>query len=58
MASPPNVGPAPHSYTAYILAGFREARPDLDLDRALTPAGFAPSDWPRRCASPDSTRPS
>ena len=39
MALPPNVGPAVNSYTAYILAGFREARPDLDVDRVLTPAG-------------------
>jgi hypothetical protein len=41
MTLPPNLGPAVNSYTAYILAGFREARPDLDVDSVLTPAGLA-----------------
>ena len=41
MVLPPNLGPAANSYTAYILAGFREARPDLDVDGVLTPAGAA-----------------
>lgn len=40
MALPPNLGPAANSYTAYILAGFREARPDVDVDGVLTPAGL------------------
>ncbi len=38
MALPPNLGPAANSYTAYILAGLRDARPpDLDIDSVLTP---------------------
>ncbi|MDF1898711.1 alpha/beta hydrolase family protein [Mycolicibacterium smegmatis] len=40
MALPPNLGPAANSYTGYILAGFREARPDIDVDSVLTPAGL------------------
>ncbi|WP_441959969.1 alpha/beta hydrolase family protein [Mycolicibacterium houstonense] len=40
MVLPPNLGPAANSYTAYILAGVREARPDLDVDSVLTPAGL------------------
>lgn len=40
MLLPPNLGPAANSYTGYILAGLREARPDLDIDRVLTPAGL------------------
>lgn len=40
MALPPNLGPAANSYTAYILAGFREARPDIDVNSVLTPAGL------------------
>ena len=40
MALPPNTGPAANSYTGYILAGVREARPDLDIDSVLTPAGL------------------
>lgn len=39
MTLPPNVGPAANSYTAYILAGLRDARPDLGIDGVLTPAG-------------------
>jgi Prolyl oligopeptidase family/Secretory lipase len=44
MALPPNLGPAANSYTGYILAGVREARPDLDIDSVLTPAGRAAVD--------------
>lgn len=40
MALPPNLGPAANSYTGYILAGFREARPDIDVNSVLTPAGL------------------
>jgi acetyl esterase/lipase len=40
MVLPPGLGPAANSYTAYILAGLRDARPDLDIDRVLTPAGL------------------
>lgn len=40
MLLPPNLGPAANSYTGYILAGLREARPDLDVDSVLTPAGL------------------
>ncbi|WP_458318328.1 alpha/beta hydrolase family protein [Mycolicibacterium brisbanense] len=40
MALPPNLGPAANSYTAYILAGLRDARPDLDINSVLTPAGL------------------
>ncbi|WP_090515721.1 prolyl oligopeptidase family serine peptidase [Mycolicibacterium neworleansense] len=40
MALPPNLGPAANSYTGYILAGVREARPDLNIDSVLTPAGL------------------
>ncbi|WP_059018707.1 lipase family protein [Mycobacterium sp. M26] len=36
---PAELGPAANSYTAYILAGLREANPDLDIDSVLTPAG-------------------
>ncbi|OMC33831.1 lipase [Mycobacterium sp. GA-1841] len=39
MALPPNLGPAANSYTGYILAGLRDARPDLDIDSVLTLAG-------------------
>lgn len=40
MALPPSLGPAANSYTGYILAGLREARPALDIDSVLTPAGM------------------
>ncbi len=40
MALPPSLGPAANSYTGYILAGLREARPDLGIDSVLTPAGL------------------
>lgn len=39
MRLPPELGPAANSYAAYILAGFREAHPDLDVDSVLTPVG-------------------
>ncbi|KAA0103491.1 S9 family peptidase [Mycolicibacterium sp. P1-5] len=35
----PEVGPIANAYTAYILAALREARPDLDIDSVLSPAG-------------------
>lgn len=40
MALPPELGPAANSYAAYILAAFREARPDLDVDSVLSPQGL------------------
>jgi len=39
MVLPENLGPIASAYTAYILAGFGEARPDIDLDSVLTQAG-------------------
>ena len=36
----PELGPIANAYTAYILAALREARPDLDIDGVLTPAGL------------------
>jgi hypothetical protein len=39
-ALPPDLGPAANSYLSYILAGFREARPDIDVNSVLTPAGL------------------
>lgn len=36
----PDLGPIANAYTAYILAALREARPDLDVDRVLSPAGL------------------
>ncbi len=44
MALPPDLGPAASSYTGYILAGFQEARPDIDVNSVLTPAGLAAVD--------------
>lgn len=44
MAVPPNMPPVANAYTAYILAALREARPDLDLNSVLTPAGQAAAD--------------
>jgi dienelactone hydrolase len=44
MAVPPNLDPVANAYTAYIVAALREARPDLDLDRILTPAGRSAAD--------------
>lgn len=40
MTLPPSLGPAVNSYTAYILAGFNEAHPELDVASVLTPAGL------------------
>jgi hypothetical protein len=40
----PDLGPIANAYAAYILAALREARPDLRLDAALTPAGRAAAD--------------
>ncbi len=37
----PEVGPVASAYTAYILAGLRDARPDLDIDSVLSPEGLA-----------------
>ncbi|WP_245233900.1 S9 family peptidase [Mycobacterium sp. PS03-16] len=39
MVLPPELGPAANSYAAYIVAGFAEAHPELDVDGVLTPAG-------------------
>ena len=36
----PELGPVANAYTAYILAAFREARPDLDINSVLTPEGL------------------
>lgn len=36
----PELGPIANAYTAYILAALREARPDLDVNRVLSPAGL------------------
>ncbi|OBG91299.1 lipase [Mycobacterium sp. E136] len=44
MAVPPKLGPVANAYTAYIVAALREAHPELDLDRILTPAGRAAAD--------------
>lgn len=44
MAVPAQLGPVANAYTAYIVAALREARPDLELDRILTPAGRAAAD--------------
>ncbi|MUL45100.1 prolyl oligopeptidase family serine peptidase [Mycobacterium sp. CBMA293] len=41
MVLPENLGPIASAYTAYILAGFREARPDIDVNSVLTGAGLA-----------------
>lgn len=36
----PELGAVANAYTAYILAALREARPDLDVNRVLSPAGL------------------
>lgn len=36
----PELGPGVNVYTAYILAGLRDARPDLGIDTILTPTGL------------------
>lgn len=53
MALPPNLGPAANSYTGYILAGLRDARPDLDINSVLTPAGRAAVDKAEVLCKPD-----
>jgi hypothetical protein len=35
----PELGPIANAYTAYIVAALREARPDLNIDSVLSPAG-------------------
>lgn len=42
MVLPPGLGPIASAYTAYILAGFRELRPDVHS--VLTPAGLTAAD--------------
>lgn len=42
MVLPPGLGPIASAYTAYILAGFRELRPDVNS--VLTPAGLSAAD--------------
>jgi hypothetical protein len=37
---PAALGSAANSYAAYILAGFREARPDINVNSVLSPAGI------------------
>jgi hypothetical protein len=44
MTVPPNLDPIANAYTAYITAALREARPDIGIDGALTPAGRAAAD--------------
>jgi hypothetical protein len=39
MALPPEIGPFINAYSAYILAAFTYARPDVGVDGVLTPAG-------------------
>jgi hypothetical protein len=39
MALPAEIGPFINAYSAYILAAFTYARPDLRVDSVLTPAG-------------------
>jgi hypothetical protein len=36
----PELGPIANAYTAYILAALREARPDLNINSVLSPAGL------------------
>lgn len=36
----PELGPIANAYTAYIAAALRDARPDLYIDSALSPAGL------------------
>ena len=36
----PELGPVANAYTAYIIAALREARPDLNVDSVLSPAGL------------------
>ncbi|MHC9296481.1 alpha/beta hydrolase family protein [Mycobacterium sp. LTG2003] len=53
MAVPPNLGPAANSYTGYILAGFREARPDIDVNSVLSPAGVNAVDKAETLCKPE-----
>ncbi|MFC7676498.1 alpha/beta hydrolase family protein [Mycolicibacterium sp. GCM10028919] len=39
MVLPPELGSVASAYSAYILAAFREARPDLDVDAVLSAEG-------------------
>ncbi|WP_019203745.1 prolyl oligopeptidase family serine peptidase [Tsukamurella sp. 1534] len=39
LTLPPGLGSAATAYTAYILAGFREANPGLNIDSVLSPQG-------------------
>lgn len=36
----PELGPIANAYAAYIIAALREARPDLNIDSVLSPAGL------------------
>lgn len=56
LALPVQLGPAANSYTAYILAGFREARPDIDVNSVLTPAGRAAVDMAETVCKPELDR--
>ena len=51
MTVPPNLDPIANAYAAYIVAALREARPDLNLDSALTRPGVPWPTGPSRCAS-------
>ncbi|BBY16768.1 lipase [Mycolicibacterium litorale] len=44
MALPPELGSAANSYAAYIVAGLREARPDLNVDSVLSAQGREAAD--------------
>ena len=44
MALPPGLGPIANAYASYILAAFSDARPDLDVEGVLTPAGREATD--------------
>ncbi|MCV7227949.1 alpha/beta hydrolase family protein [Mycolicibacterium komossense] len=50
---PAELGPAANSYTAYILAGFREARPDIDVDSVLSQAGVHAVDRAETVCKPE-----
>ncbi len=49
---PAQMGPAANSYAAYILAGFREARPDIDVNSVLSPAGVTAVDLAETLCKP------
>lgn len=53
LALPPGLGPIATAYSAYILAGFRDARPDLDVDATLSPAGRDAVDRAERLCTAD-----